>query len=37
VTKAGDVTFTFSNASNGVMRYNINGVTTSRTITRQEF
>lgn len=33
----GDVTFTFSDASNGVMRYTLNGVTTSRAITRQPF
>jgi cyclophilin family peptidyl-prolyl cis-trans isomerase len=36
-TKVGDVTFTFSDAANGVMRYTLNGVTTSRAITRQPF
>jgi len=36
-SKVGDVTFTFSDASNGLMRYTVNGVTTSRLITRQPF
>lgn len=36
-SKVGDVTFTFNDAANGVMRYTLNGITTSRTITRQPF
>jgi YVTN family beta-propeller protein len=36
-TKVGSVTITFSDASNGSMSYSINGVTTTRSINRQEF
>jgi len=33
----GDVTFAFTNAANGTMSYTVNGVRTSRAITRQVF
>jgi hypothetical protein len=36
-TQVGEVTFAFSNAANGTMRYTVNGVTTSRVITRQVY
>lgn len=37
VTGIGSVTFTFSDANNGVMAYSVNGLTGSRNITRQGF
>lgn len=37
VTGIGSVTFTFSDANNGVMAYSVNGLTGSRSITRQGF
>ena len=36
-TRVGAISFTFADASNGAMRYSINGVTASRRITRQLF
>jgi hypothetical protein len=36
-TKAGVVTFAFSNASNGTMNYTLNGVNSSRNISRQVY
>ena len=37
VTKAGSVTFVFTDANNGSMSYSINGIAGNRVITRQEF
>ena len=37
VTKAGSLTFVFTDANNGSMSYSINGVSGDRTITRQGF
>ncbi len=37
VAKVGSVSFSFSDANNGVMSYSLNGVSTTRIITRQGF
>ncbi len=37
INDVGGVTFTFSDAANGLMSYTINGVTTSRVIARQNY